>query len=63
MYTIIIILLISLLLVFFIHKFYSKIDKYVKQFLPSQRVVTIKAIMKKLDNEQELSKKNYNLGK
>jgi len=63
MYSIIIILLISLILVFFIYKFYSKIDSYVKQFLPSQRVSIIKDIMNKLDNEQELSKKENNLGK
>lgn len=51
MYSFIIMLCISLILVFFIYKFYSKIDKFVKQFLPSQRVSNIKDIMNKLDNE------------
>jgi predicted PurR-regulated permease PerM len=45
-------LVISLILIFSIYKYYSKIDTYVKQFLPSQNVADIKEIMNKLDNEE-----------
>lgn len=61
MYSLLILLCISLILVFLIYKFYAKIDRFIKTFLPSQRVIDIKSVMNNLDSEN-LNQNHDSLG-
>jgi predicted PurR-regulated permease PerM len=53
MYKYLIFLFFSCLLIFIIYKFYPKINNFIKQFLPKQSVLDIKATMKKVDKENQ----------
>ena len=56
MYDIIITFLLSLIIIFLIYKFYSKIDSLLKTYLPTQRVINIKSEMKNIDTIQSTNK-------
>lgn len=58
MYSIIFITIFSLLLLFIIYNFYSKIDSIVKRYLPTQRVLDIKSEMHNLDESTTTAEKN-----
>lgn len=60
MYTYIFTILFIVIVLFFIYKFYSKIDSIVKKhIIPSQHVKQIKKKMKDLENEKKNNENSY----
>jgi hypothetical protein len=55
MYSILFTIFFSCIIIFFVYKFYPIFDRFIKRFLPNERVTSIKSDMRKLD---EISIKN-----
>ena len=55
MYLFILFFIVVIIILFLVFKFFPKLDSILKQYLPSQRVITIKSEMNHLD---KISKEN-----
>jgi len=49
MYSILFTIFFTFIIIFLVYKFFTKIDKFIKRFLPNERVTSIKSDMRKLD--------------
>jgi hypothetical protein len=58
MYSILFTLFFSCVIIIFVYKFYPLFDKFIKRFLPNERVTSIKSDMRKLDEVSEKKRKS-----
>jgi hypothetical protein len=56
MYIFILFFIVLLIILFLVYKFFPKLDYFLKQYLPSQRVINIKTEMHNLDKSDMNSK-------